>query len=52
MLFNTDTKSSWIQLRVTDLEKSELKKIAKNEGLTLTKFISKCISFYLENKDK
>ena len=52
MLFNTNTKSESIHLRVTNLEKSELQKIAKNEGLTLTKFILKCINFYLENKDK
>lgn len=51
MLFNTNTKSESIHLRVTKLQKDELQKVANDEGLTLTKFILKCIDYYLKNNN-
>lgn len=51
MFFNNSSKSERIYVRVTEKQKEDLKSIADKEDLTLSKFILKCIDFYLKNNN-
>lgn len=52
MFFNDNSKTERIHFRVTSREKEKLQQLAKSEGLTLTKFIFKCVDYYLKNTYK
>ncbi len=49
MFFNDDSKEKQLHIRVTSKEKQEIKNFAEKEGLTLSKFILKCIDYYIKN---
>lgn len=49
-MFKNDLRTERVHFRVTKEEKEYIKELAEKENLNITKFIFKCIEFYLSNK--
>lgn len=49
MFYNNEYRNCEIRFKVTESQRQFLKDIAKKENLTVTKFVLKCIDYYIKN---